>query len=159
MTDFDTLRLSTVGFDDVLQQIKRISSEDYKPLNYPPYNIIKKDQNTFIIEIAVAGFNPDDLEVEIKENQLRVQGKSNKENTTVYLYKGISNKSFERVFTLADTVRVNEVEFEDGLLKIHLENVIPEHKKPRKLQINGKYISNTKEDVAKLPGPPGKKSQ
>jgi molecular chaperone IbpA len=108
---------------------------------YPPYNVIKHDENTFSIELAVAGFKEGDIEITLEKNQLSVTGNKAKsisgtEPETVYLVHGISSRSFERTFTLAEHVSVSGAVTEAGILTINLERVVPEESKPKKIQIS-----------------------
>lgn len=131
-----SLRALTVGFDDAFKQLETIT-RDYKPLGYPPYNVVKLDENKYAIEIAVAGFSKQDLEIELKENSLVVTGKiSSDSKDNEYLYKGIADRSFMRKFNLADTIEIQNTQLVNGMLKIFLENIIPESKKPRKIEIS-----------------------
>lgn len=131
----DTYRAFTVGFEDAVKQLQAMNT--VKMAGYPPYNIIKTDENKYVIEIAVAGFGKQDIEVELKEDSLLVSGKishSNDDNSQ-YLYKGIADRAFSRTFKLADTIEVKNTKLVNGMLKVFLENVIPESKKPKKLEI------------------------
>lgn len=112
---------------------------------YPPYNIVKTDENSYLIEIAVAGFKEEDFDIELHDGILTVRGdvKTDEENHE-YVYRGIASRGFERKFTLADTVIVDSISLDQGMLTIKLVNVIPEEKKPRKLQI-GKPLSVEKQ--------------
>ena len=107
--------------------------------NYPPYNIVKVSDTDYAIQIAVDGFGKDDIEIETKENSLTVKSVDKKDGEVVddtsYLHKGISNRAFKRTFTIADDVVVKDATFENGLLNIDLERIIPEEKKPRKIFI------------------------
>ena len=106
--------------------------------NYPPYNILK-DGDYYTVEIAVAGFREEDIIIEVKDNQLIVQGKiSNQpsEDGPQFVHRGIAAREFERAFVLSDDVFVNGANLEHGMLSIHLEHIIPEAKKPRKIEIN-----------------------
>ena len=105
---------------------------------YPPYNIVKNEDDKFTIEIAVAGFSKDEIEIEFKENILKIESKSRPEgdDEKEYLHKGISNKRFRtHTFTLSDDVIVNGADMKDGILKIDMERIIPEEKKPRLIEI------------------------
>jgi molecular chaperone IbpA len=123
-----------IGFDRVLD---RMHQQTPGQSNYPPYNIVKVDDDNYHIEIAVAGFGRDELDVELKEGVLSVEGKKEDKDETKYLHKGISARHFRRTFTLSDTIVVRGADFVDGILTIELENVIPEEKKPRKIAIGG----------------------
>lgn len=131
----DTYRAFTVGFEDAVKQLQAMNT--VKMAGYPPYNIVKTDENKYVIEIAVAGFGKQDIEVELKEDSLLVSGKishSNDDNSQ-YLYKGIADRAFSRTFKLADTIEVKNTKLVNGMLKVFLENVIPESKKSKKLEI------------------------
>ncbi|MFZ9999651.1 MAG: Hsp20 family protein [Holophagaceae bacterium] len=109
-------------------------------LNFPPYNIVKTGDYTYDIEVALAGFSKNDIEVKVEENTLSVMslGKNDDKNL---LHRGISKRSFNRTFTIADDIVVKSAELKDGLLRVQLERVIPEEKKPRIIEINAKdYI-------------------
>ena len=124
-----------IGFDRVLD---RMHQQIPGQTNYPPYNIVKVDDDNYHIEIAVAGFTRDELDVELKEGVLSIKGKKgDKETDGSYLHRGISARHFCRTFTLSDTIVVRGADYEDGILTIELENVIPEEKKPRKIAIGG----------------------
>lgn len=123
-----------IGFDRVLD---RMHQQTPGQSNYPPYNIVKVDDDNYHIEIAVAGFGRDELDVELKDGVLSVEGKKEDKDETKYLHKGISARHFRRTFTLSDTIVVRGADFVDGILTIELENVIPEEKKPRKIAIGG----------------------
>lgn len=135
----DIYRALTVGFEDTVKQLNDITKSTVKTFGYPPYNIVKINENKYAIELAVAGFGKQDLEVELKENSLVISGKVNSENEkTEYLYKGIADRAFTRTFSLADTVEIKNTQLINGMLKIYLENIIPEHKKPKKFDIHDK---------------------
>lgn len=124
-----------IGFDRVLDRMKDATPGQN---NYPPYNIVKTDEDSYAIELALAGFNDDEITIEVKDGVLSVEGRKDEETETKYLHKGISARHFRRTFTLADTIVVGGAEFNNGILTIGLENVIPEEKKPRKIAIGGK---------------------
>lgn len=134
----DNYRAFSVGFDEAVKQLEAFTKNTAKlAAGYPPYNIVKIDENKYVIEVAVAGFAKQDLEVEIKEDSLIVSGKLShgSDEPTQYLYKGIADRAFTRKFNLADTIEVKNTKLINGMLKVFLENVIPEHKKPKKLEI------------------------
>lgn len=135
----DMYRALTVGFEDTVKQLNDITKTTAKAFGYPPYNIVKLDDNKYAIEIAVAGFGKQDLEIELKDNSLVVSGKVNVEpEETNYLYKGIANRAFTRTFNIADTVEVQNTQLLNGMLRIYLENIIPDNKKPKKFDIDDK---------------------
>ena len=138
LKDFDRF---FVGFDDQFSRIAKMHDDLTKSVpNYPPYNIRKTGDATYVIEIAVAGFGQGDIDIEIKDNVLTVQGKvkADEEGKKDFLFKGIANRSFTRTFALDDHVEVKDAELENGMLTVFLERLIPEHKKPRKIAIAGK---------------------
>jgi molecular chaperone IbpA len=109
---------------------------------YPPYNIVKTDENKYCIEMAVAGFGKNNLDIEVANGTLTIKGGWSMDdmanetvNPTSYIYKGIADRAFTRKFTLADTVEVKNAELINGMLKLWLENIIPDHKKPKKVDI------------------------
>jgi molecular chaperone IbpA len=127
---------TTVGFDEILKRLATASENFPKLSAYPPYNIRKVDDNKYVIEIAVAGFGQQDLEIELKEGVLSVKGNVESKDATDYLFKGIADRAFTRTFTLADTVEVKNADLINGMLKIWLERFIPEEKKAKKVPIN-----------------------
>lgn len=127
---------STIGFDRMFDLMNQFDDAFNKPTTYPPHNIVKIDDNNYEIQIAVAGFDPEDISVETKNHQLSVAGNQKKnEVETIYLHHGLATRDFNHTFRLADTVVVRSADILNGVLKIHLENVIPEEKKPRKIPI------------------------
>lgn len=117
----------SVGLDEVFHRLDALSGN---ALNYPPYNLIKHDSSNFTIEIALAGFKKDEIEVCTEQNILRVTSKVSKEEIEKkYLHQGLSKRNFSRSWQLSDDVRVHNVTFEDGLLTISLERIIPDHQK------------------------------
>lgn len=131
-----------VGADKMIQTLAKAHDTFAKTIpGYPPYNIAKVDDNKYVIEMAVAGFGKNNLDIEIANNTLTVKGGITLDemdpatNPTQYIYKGIADRAFTRKFTLADTVEVKNAELVNGMLKLWLENIVPEDKKPRKLAI------------------------
>lgn len=102
---------------------------------FPPVNVIKKDDYNFILELAVAGYKQDEIEITAERNSLKVTGKKTETDERTYLVKGIAGRKFARQFVLSDTVVVRDAALADGILSIQLENVIPEEMKPRKIDI------------------------
>ena len=138
---FNSLRPFSVGFDDMFDQFESMLGNGSLGVqtNYPPYNIRKAGKDKYAIEVAVAGFNKDDVEVEYEDNLLTVKTKNvkrteEKEGDEV-IHRGISQRSFARSFTIADDVKVNGAELKDGLLTISCEKIIPEIKKKRLIEI------------------------
>lgn len=134
--DFSPLYRSAIGFDRVahmLQNLKSGASQN----GYPPYNIELLEENQYRITMAVAGFSDEELDIETRENVLVVQGKKAEQETErQYLYQGIAERNFERLFQLADYVRVTGASITNGLLHIDLKREVPEAIKPRKITIN-----------------------
>jgi molecular chaperone IbpA len=132
-----------VGADKMIQTLSRAHETATKHIpGYPPYNIAKVDDNKYVIEMAVAGFGKNNLEIEVSNSTLTVKGGMTLDdmaeatvNPTQYLYKGIADRAFTRKFTLADNVEVKNAELINGMLKLWLENIIPESKKPKKINI------------------------
>ncbi len=131
------LLLSTVGFERLIDTFEKIDGADFgtKAQNYPPYNIIKKSVNNYLIEIAVAGFSEDEIDITSEGSKLTVKGKIKSERDGEYLHKGIATRDFEHQFTLAETVHIRKADIKNGLLVIALENVIPKEKLPRRIPI------------------------
>jgi len=125
-----------VGFDRVFDRLQDYASHQMQSTGFPPYNIRKEGDSNFIIEIALAGLSKDDLEVEIANGVLTVRTKEKKdEDGGELLHRGISFRQFTRKWTMADDIVVNDAKMEKGMLKITLERIIPEEKKPRLLKI------------------------
>ena len=144
---FNKLRPISVGFDDIFNHFESMFDEDYYTLtqnigsNYPPYNIVRSGENQYDIEIALAGFNKDDINVTVEDRLLTVETKNTDEKTTAnqsneVIHRGISQRYFKRSFTVASDVEVKNAQLKDGLLKISMERVIPEDKKPRTIDIS-----------------------
>ena len=127
---------TTVGFEPIFKRLAEMAETMPKIPTYPPYNIKKVDENKYVIEMAVAGFGKQDLELELQDGTLTVKGNINSEDGE-YLYKGIAERAFTRQFTLADTVEIKNADLINGMLKIWLERFIPEEKKPKKINIGG----------------------
>jgi molecular chaperone IbpA len=107
--------------------------------NYPPYNIKKTGDNTYTIEIAVAGFGQSDIDIEIDGGRLVVKGNvASKDEASDFIFQGIANRAFTRAFALNDQVEVKDAELFNGMLKIALERMVPEEKKPKKVQVKSK---------------------
>jgi molecular chaperone IbpA len=140
ITSFDLTPFyrSTVGIDSLFDRITRNIDMAANAGNYPPYNIVKTGDETYEIQIAAAGFRQDEIEVEVKDGQLVVQGgQGNQARPEVeYLHHGISNRSFIRTFQLSDYVEVREAAMKDGILTVRLERQIPEAMKPKKIAIS-----------------------
>ena len=134
----------TVGFDSMFDRLfGALDRPNASHQGYPPYNIRKDGETKYFIEMAVAGFSENDLEVELKEGILTVQSKPlNEEDETTYVHRGIAKRTFERNFTLSDDVIVKGCELINGLLTVELEKVIPEEKRARLIPIGSKKIKS-----------------
>ena len=133
--NFNQLTPYAVGFDRVFDQLNNYASHNATSSGFPPYNIRKEGDYSFVIELALAGFSKKDIEVEVADGLLTIRSvKENDENDS-NIYRGISYRKFNRKFTLADDIVVNDASLENGMLVISLERVIPEEKKPLKIEI------------------------
>ena len=138
---FNNLRPITVGFDDMFDHFEHMMDDSFfrgSVTNFPPYNIVKTGENTYDVELALAGFNKKDIEVEYKENLLTVKSKKQEETKDEdgnIIHRGISKRMFSKSFTIANDVEVKGAELKDGLLKISMERIIPEHKKAKSIAI------------------------
>ena len=136
-TDFSPYRRTTVGFDrlfDLLESQVRNNAGD----NYPPFNIERRDEDSYRITLAVAGFRERDLDITAQQNLLTILGKKRDETVDgEMLHVGIANRGFERRFELADFVRVANADLADGLLTIELVREVPDAMKPKKVMIGG----------------------
>jgi molecular chaperone IbpA len=134
--DYSPLYRTAVGFDRLFALLDSAASQD-AATGYPPYNIERLDENAYRIELAVAGFRTEDLNIEVKENVLTVQGRkaANEGEQRRFLHRGLAERSFERRFQLADHVIVDGANLADGLLSISLRRELPEQLKPRTVPI------------------------
>ncbi len=134
--DFAPLYRATVGFDRIADLMDRVLSSDVAQPTYPPYNIEKTAEDAYRISIAVAGFAPEELSVEVKDGNLHVAARKLAEETDrSYLHRGIATRAFERRFALADHVRVSGAVHENGMLHVDLLREVPEAMKPRRIEI------------------------
>lgn len=132
---FSRITKDTVGFDEVFKRLASFTENLPKIPTYPPYNIRRTGDNTYVIEVAVAGFGKQDIELVLENGVLTIKGQITGDDNQDYLFKGIANRAFTRSFTLADTVKVQNAELLNGMLKVWLERFIPEDKKPQKIEI------------------------
>lgn len=131
--DFDKF---FVGFDDQFNKLQKLHDDLTKNIpNYPPYNIKKVDDTHYVIEMAVAGFGQNEIDIEIDGGKLVVKGNVSQEAEDNFLFKGIANRAFTRTFALNDQVEVKDAELFNGMLKIALERLIPEDKKAKKVEV------------------------
>ena len=140
---FNQLRPVTVGFDNVFDHFERMMDDhnfnQMTATNFPPYNIVKTGEYTYDVELALAGFSKNDIDVEYKDNMLTVKSKekdkSEAKDADGVLHRGISKRWFSKSFTIADDVEVKGAELKDGLLKISMERIIPEGKRARTIEV------------------------
>ena len=136
--DFQRMLGFSIGFETFFDRIFDMDTTR-EPQGYPPYNIRKVNDLQYVIELALAGFSKDDIEVEVTDGQLAVRSKEEKkeeEESTYFVHKGIAKRSFSRTYTLSDDIIVKGADLKDGMLTVNLEKVIPDEKKPRLIQIS-----------------------
>ena len=139
-SNISSLRPSFIGFDHVLDQMQKASQHSTQ--GYPPHNIVRDGEDKFAIELAVAGYTLDDLDIEHNKTVLTISGdarpKGDNEEEQDYVHRGISQKKFSRSFNLADHVQVMGATLVNGILRVELERIVPEELKPRKIAISQK---------------------
>ena len=135
LDNFNQLTPYAVGFDRIFDNLSRYTSDNMQSTGFPPYNIRKEGDYNYVIELALAGFGKEDIEVEVADGTLSVRSvKENSEDDSTQ-YRGISYRRFERKFTMADDIVVNGAKLENGMLTVELERVVPEEKKPRLIKV------------------------
>ena len=153
---FSPLYNSTLGFEQLFGEVEQMlaSTPGNSQTSFPPHNIVKLDEYHYVVELAVAGYTKDEIDIQVDDGHLIIKG--NKEDKAKnadlsdieYLHRGIGLRSFTKTVKIADTVEVRGAEYVDGILRIGLENVIPDHKKPRKIDIStegkGNIFANPK---------------
>lgn len=139
LTRFDTnslaqLNKALIGFDRLFTERAYTTNP-----SYPPYNIIKKSEDNYEIEVAVSGFTLDEIDVEVNQNQLTIRGQSQRDPIAddEYLHRGLAYRDFERAFTLAEHMQVGAASIKDGVLRIEITRIVPEALKPRKINVIG----------------------
>lgn len=135
--DLPALHRHAVGFDRMFEELSRTFGNSRSD-NYPPHNVVQLDDTHYVIEVAVAGFKENEIDVELKENLLTVRGEKVKDEDAVqpnYLHKGISARNFTRTFPLAENIQVRGASVENGILAVALEMIVPEEKKSKKIAI------------------------
>ena len=134
--DIPSISRFAVGFDRMFDELTKTAGT-LNSTNYPPYNIIKSGENTYVIEVAVAGFEESELDVEVKNSELIVKGEkqSREEDGPEYLHQGIAYRNFLRTFALAENVEVKGASVKNGVLAVTLEHIVPESAKPKKIAI------------------------
>ena len=138
---FNQLRPVTIGFDNVFDHFERMFEDDFRGLsvpNFPPYNIVKTGDNKYDVELALAGYSKKDIDVSLEEGVLTIKtikDADEKEEKSGVLHQGIAKRYFSKAFTIADDVEVKGAELKDGLLKVSLERIVPEHKKAKTIEV------------------------
>lgn len=128
-----------IGFEDQFDRISKMHDDLTKNIpNYPPYNIRKTGENTYAIELAVAGFGEQDIEIELADGKIVIKGNTKHSDEGDVLFQGIAMRPFTRTFAVDDHIEVQSADMVNGMLKIFLERIIPEHKKPKKIEVKTK---------------------
>lgn len=137
-TALNQLNKALIGFDRMFDEFENRWSNSVQN-NYPPHNVLKTGENTYEIQIAVSGFEKNEIEVEVAQNHLVVTGKRlrDEDAETVYLHRGLAARDFQKIFPLADHVEVTGGGVKNGVLSVYLERIIPETFKPRRIEITG----------------------
>ena len=140
LTHFDINQFApfTVGFDRVFDKLVDYENTNYETGGFPPYNIRKTDDFKHVIELALAGFSKDEIEVVLTDGVLEIKSAdvmTDKDPNEGLVHKGIAKRAFTRKFTLADDIEIKDAKLENGLLRIDLEQIVPEHKKPKTIQV------------------------
>ena len=134
--NFNQLTPYAVGFDRVFDNLSRYVDNNATSTGYPPYNIRKEGDYNYVIEMALAGFAREDLEIEVADGVLTIRSVKEKSDDDVSnIYRGISYRKFVRKFTIADDIVVNGAKMENGMLSVDLERIVPEEKKPRRIEV------------------------
>ena len=139
---FNQLRPVTIGYDNVFDHFEKMFEDDFRMSvpNFPPYNIVKTGKHTYDVELALAGYSKKDIDVSFEDSILTIKSIKDKDEKEVedndgVLHKGIAKRFFSKSFTISDDVEIKGAELKDGLLKVSLERIIPEHKKARSIEV------------------------
>ena len=135
LDNFNQLTPYAVGFDRVFDTLNRYVDNNVNSTGFPPYNIRKEGEYNYVIEMALAGFGKKDIEVEVADGTLSVRSVKENSDDDSAVYRGISYRKFERKFTLADDLVVNDAKLDNGMLNIDIERIVPEEKKPRLISV------------------------
>ena len=142
-------RNAFLGFDHIFDQLESIHS--HAKDTYPPHNVIKYDNMKYDIELAVAGFNQDHIDIEVKDHVLTITGdRPQRRDQNSYVHKGISARKFKKSYRLSEYTEVTGADMKDGILTVKLEVVLPEEKRPRKIKINSNYEENNDNNRTQL---------
>jgi molecular chaperone IbpA len=139
---FGPLYNSTLGYDKFFDEVEKLLNSDVQKVttSFPPHNILKLNDSKYVVELAVAGFAKDEIDISIQDGTLTIRGtKQDKLDDSIYVHRGIGTRSFIKTLSISDTIEVQGAEFKDGILRIFMENIIPEHKKPRKIEIGSDF--------------------
>ena len=136
-----------IGFEPILNELERIHSAGRSQDNYPPHNVVKVDNENFIIELAVAGFSEENISVEVKDGILLVKGQHDEPETREYAHKGISSRKFEKSFRLSEFVVIDGANLVNGILVVNARVEVPEERRPRKINIGSAGASTKKEFI------------
>lgn len=129
-------RSTSIGFDDIIRRLSNIGSTfDSTTPGWPPYNIRKSGDNMYVLEMAVAGFSKNDIEITTENDVLTIKGNISASTEDNFIHRGIAKRNFHRRFTLANTIKVNSSTMSDGMLRVFLEKIIPEDKKVQRIEI------------------------
>lgn len=134
-----------IGFEPILNELERIHSAGRAQDNYPPHNVVKINDENFIIELAVAGFSEDDITINVKDGILLIRGEQNNDTEREYAHKGISSRKFEKSFRLSEFVIIDGADLVNGILVVNARVEVPEERRPRKIQIGSTGTSKKKE--------------
>ena len=137
-----------IGFEPILNELERIHTAGRIQDNYPPHNVVKVDDENFIIEMAVAGFSQDDIHVEVKDGILLVKAEKAEKDEREYAHKGISSRKFEKSFRLSEFVVIDGADLVNGILVVNARVEVPEERRPRKINIGSTGKSKKKEFIS-----------
>ena len=133
--NFNQLTPYAVGFDRMFDQLNRYVDNNVTSTGFPPYNIRKEGDYNYVIEMALAGFSKKDIEIEVADGTLTIRSTKENEENEDTIHRGISYRKFNRKFTIADDIIVNDASLDNGMLQINLERIVPEEKKPRLIEV------------------------
>ena len=133
MTQLDLVNHALIGFDRIFNQLDNVRASTK---TYPPHNVVKIDNDNWLVELAAAGFGRDELTVELHENTLTIRGRKVEQADRHYLYRGLAMRNFEKSLYIQDHIKIKSAEYKDGMLNIYLEQIVPENKKPKLITIN-----------------------
>ena len=133
--NFNQLTPYAVGYDRIFDHLNNYVSNNVTSTGFPPYNIRKEGDYNYVIEMALAGFSKKDIEIEVADGTLTIRSTKENEESEDTIHRGISYRKFNRKFTIADDIVVNDASLDNGMLQINLERIVPEEKKPRLIEV------------------------